>query len=140
MIGPVSVFLLLLVNGVVFLFGCLITGFSYLAYRNAASPSAFRWSTLGFGMITVGCVIEPVYQFGIRRDFDISTVELLRLQALEGVFLALGLVLLFASVYSYGTRSLDERTMADVSGAGEEGAGGRLGENVDDRGRTESER
>lgn len=141
MIGPLSLSVLLLLNGVVFLFGCLITGLSYLAYRDAASPSAFRWSTLGFGMITLGCVVEPVYQFGFRRDFDIGTTELLRLQALEGVFIALGLILLFASVYGYGTRSLDEGTAFDVSGTAEEstGAGRPLGESPDERSRVESE-
>lgn len=142
MIGKLPLTMLLLVNGVVFLFGCLITGLSYLAYRDAASPRSFRWSTLGFALITVGSTVEPVYQFGIRRDFDIGAAEILRLQALEGVFIALGLILLFASVYGYGTSVLDERSAFDGSETVEKdtGAGRGLGDPADERGRAESER
>ena len=93
---------ILVVNGLVFLFGCAMTGLSLAAYRATDGRGSYRWSTAGFAFITVGCVIEPVFQYGIRRDWDISGIELLYLQAMEGTFLALGLGILFVSIYRHG--------------------------------------
>ena len=92
----------LVVNGLVFLFGCAMTGLSLAAYRATDGRDSYRWSTVGFALITVGCVVEPVFQYGIRRDWVITGVELLYLQAMEGAFLALGLGILFGSIYRYG--------------------------------------
>jgi hypothetical protein len=110
-----SLWLFVIVNMLVFLFGCLITGLSYLAYHSSERNPSFKTTTLGFGLITIGCIVEPVYQFGIKRDFNVSSLELLQLQALEGTFIALGLILLFSSIYRYSTASFDENRSYRVS-------------------------
>lgn len=91
----------IIANAVLFLFGVLVTGLSYSAYRAGGRVTSFRNSTIGFGTITLGCIIEPVYQLGIRQDYSISGQELLRLQAMEGTLIAIGFVFLLLSIYSY---------------------------------------
>lgn len=109
----IAVAAVLVVNGLVFLFGCAMTGLSLAAYRATDGNDSYRWSTVGFALITVGCVVEPVFQYGIRRDWEITGVELLYLQAMEGAFFALGLGILFVSIYRYGRgRSVTETERA----------------------------
>lgn len=99
MTDPPELWTFLLANVFVFAFGATLTTLSYYAYRrNGRSPS-FRLSTIGFGVLTLGGVAEPIYQFGIRGDYQISGRELLALQTIEGAFLAVGLGLLFYSIY-----------------------------------------
>lgn len=85
-----------------FLFGAGITGLSYSAYRSSGRE-AFRLSTLGFLLITVGGVWAPLYEFGIKGDYDITPRELLELQVVEGVLFGVGLGFLLLSIYSHGS-------------------------------------
>ena len=108
--SSLAVAAVLIVNGLVFLFGCAMTGLSLTAYRATDGNDSYRWSTVGFALITVGCVVEPVFQYGIRRDWEITGAELLYLQAMEGAFFALGLGILFVSIYRYGRGEADTGT------------------------------
>ena len=108
--SSLAVAAVLIVNGLVFLFGCAMTGLSLAACRTTDGNRSYRWSTVGFALITVGCVVEPVFQYGIRRDWEITGAELLYLQAMEGAFFALGLGILFVSIYRYGRGEADTGT------------------------------
>lgn len=93
------------VNSVLFLFGVGITALSFLAYRSSGGVRSFGFSTVGFGLVTLGGVTEPVYQLVVRGDYAISGAELLQLQTLEGVLMAAGFACLFASIYGYAPGS-----------------------------------
>lgn len=104
MAEPPEFWTYLLANLFVFGFGATLTALSYHAYRVNDRKPSFRTSTLGFGVLTVGGVVEPVYQLGLRDDYLISGRELLALQTMEGAFLAVGLGLLFYSIYIHNSR------------------------------------
>lgn len=93
-----------LANTIQFMFGLIITGLSFSAYRSSGKAS-FRLSTLGFLCITIGGVLAPVYELGITRDYNISGMELLQLQIMEGMVIAVGLALLLLSVLKFNGRT-----------------------------------
>lgn len=114
MTGAVALFFVLFMNLLVFAFGCAITGFSYLAYRSSNGNKSFRRSTIGFGLITLGCIVEPAY-VGINHDWAISGQELLQLQAIESTAIAVGLGFLFVSIYTHKRTVATDRELIRVS-------------------------
>lgn len=105
--GAIALLFVLFMNLLVFLFGCAITGVSYLAYRSSNGRKSFLRSTIGFGLITLGCIVEPAF-VAIYRDWSISGQELLQLQAIESTLIAVGLGFLFVSIYNHKrTRATD---------------------------------
>lgn len=96
---PPELWAFVLANVFIFGFGATLTTLSYYAYRVNGRKPSFRLSTIGFGVLTVGGVVEPLYQLGMRGDYAVSGRELLALQSIEGVFFAVGLGLLFYSIY-----------------------------------------
>lgn len=86
-------------NVLMFGFGATLTTLSYYAYRSTGrKPSYFR-STLGFGLITIGGLAEPIYQLGLKGDYHLGGRELLALQTAEALLTGLGLGLLFYAIY-----------------------------------------
>lgn len=118
MAGPPELWTFLLANLFIFGFGATLTTLSYYAYRVNGREPSFRTSTLGFGVLTVGGIVEPVYQLGLRGDYLITGRELLVLQTVEGVFLAVGLGLLFYSIYIHRSQPRVER-LAQPEGTSE---------------------
>lgn len=51
--------------------------------------------------MTVAGVVEAVYTFGVRRTYYVAGVELVRLQTVEGIALAIGLFALLCSLARY---------------------------------------
>ena len=94
--------LLIAATVIQFLFGIAITALSYTAYHLSARATIFKLSTIGFLLVSVGGILAPIYELGIKGDFTITAQELLVLQILEGTVIALGLGLLLLAVYSYG--------------------------------------
>lgn len=92
--------LFVVANVLQFAFGVAITGVSYYAYRSSGKKS-LRNSTVGFLCITVGGVLAPVYELGVKADYHITAQELLKLQIIEGTVISLGIGLLLFSVYSH---------------------------------------
>ena len=88
----------ILANTVLFLIASVLTALSYLAYRRSDGQSSYRFATIGFGFVVLGGLVEPVYLFGVRGDYNLQETELLALQAGEGVLIALGLGLLFYAI------------------------------------------
>lgn len=103
MIGVDWTNVFVIANVVQFAFGVAITGISYYAYRSNRRKESLRNSTIGFLCITVGGVLAPVYELGIKSDYNISAEELLKLQIIEGTVIGIGLAFLLISVYSYNT-------------------------------------
>lgn len=109
MAEPPELWTFLLANLFVFGFGATLTTLSYYAYRTNGRRTSYRISTIGFGVLTLGGIVEPLYQLGYRGDYQISGRELLALQTMEGAFVAIGLGLLFYSIYIHNSKSRAER-------------------------------
>lgn len=101
MAEPPEFWAFLLSNALVLLLGALLAGLSALAYRRDSSNSSFAWAAAGFGVITIGAVVEAIYELGIRGSYHLGGRELLALHTVEGVLIALGLATLFYSVWRY---------------------------------------
>lgn len=94
---PPELWAYLLSNAVVLLLGGALATISFLAYRRSGQRS-FRDAAAGFGLITLGSLVEAAYELGIRGSYHISGKELLVLHTVEGVFIAVGLGALFYSL------------------------------------------
>lgn len=90
----------LLSNALVLALGGALTVLSAVAYRRARERS-FAIASVGFGLVTLGSVVEAVYELWVRGGFSLSGRELLALHAVEGVIIALGLAALFLSLRRY---------------------------------------
>jgi hypothetical protein len=90
----------LLSNALVLVLGTALVGVSVAAYRRA-NEWPFATAAAGFACITLGSVVEAVYELGIRRTFELTTRELLVIHAVEGVLVAIGLAALFYSLWEY---------------------------------------
>lgn len=102
-------------NALLFAASSVLTGVSYLAYRQSGRQRSYRFATVGFGFVLLGGLVEPVYQFGVRGDYHLTGTELLWLQTSEGLFIAAGLGLLFWAIV--------RRETGTGSGAREESLG-----------------
>lgn len=101
MAEPVEFWAFLVSNIVVLAFGGVLTSLSLVAYLRSPRNAVFGAATAGFGAITVGAMVEAVYELGIRGSYDLGGRELLALHTVEGVLIALGLALLFYSIRQY---------------------------------------
>ncbi len=101
MAEPLEFWTFVLTNFMMFGFGFLLTGLSYFAYRRDTSRVALRNATIGFGLLTIGGLIAPIYQIGYKTQYQLDGRELLAVQSVEGLFLAAGLGMLFYSIYRY---------------------------------------
>lgn len=101
MAEPLEFWTYVVTNFMMFGFGLLLTGLSYFAYRSDKTRLALRNATIGFGLLTVGGLIAPLYQIGYKTQYQLDGRELLAVQSVEGLFLAAGLGMLFYSIYRY---------------------------------------
>lgn len=90
-----------LTNFMMFGFGAVLTALSYFAYRANPTSRSLRNATIGFLLLTIGGLVAPAYQLGVKADVDLAGRELLIVQSIEGLFLAAGLGMLFYSIYRY---------------------------------------
>lgn len=90
----------LLSNALVLLLGSVLTVLSASAYRRMGDRS-FGIASGGFVLITLGSVVEAIYELGIRQSLALTEGELLVLHAIEGLIIALGLGALFLSLRRY---------------------------------------
>lgn len=109
-----EVWVLVAVNFFEFFLGLVMMGVSFLAYwRNGRKP-ALRNATAGFGLLTLGTVVEPVYQLGFVGTTVLASDRNVVLQIAEGALISLGFLVLFFSIYRYRSRS--ERRTIPISG------------------------
>lgn len=123
-VDSLEVWALIAVNFIGFFLGVIITGLSCYAYRSSEKNTSLRNATMGFGMLTVGIAIEPVYQLGIEGTHVLASDQNITLQLIEGTVISLGLLILFFSIYRYRSRS--RRQTVTVNGVDDE-----LFENID---------
>ncbi|SFS12240.1 hypothetical protein SAMN05216559_4048 [Halomicrobium zhouii] len=98
--SPPEFWAYLLSNALVLVLGGLLAGLSGAAYRRSGRRS-LAVASAGFGLVTLGSVVEALYELGIRQSFALSERELLALHAVEGVVIACGLAVLFYSLRNY---------------------------------------
>ena len=94
-----------LANTGLFLVSCMLTVLSCVAYRQNDGQVSYLTAAIGFGLVVLGGLVEPVYQLVVRGDYYIDWTELLWLQASEGLLIATGLGLLFYAITNHGERS-----------------------------------
>lgn len=97
---PPELWAFLFSNILVFALGGGLAGISFLAYRRSGERS-FRAAGVGFGLITVGTLVEAVYELGIRGSYQLGGREMLALHTVEGLLIAAGLSALFYSLRRY---------------------------------------
>lgn len=100
MANPPEFWAYVLSNVLVLVLGTTLSGLSAAAYRRAGR-TPFALAAVGFGAITLGSLIEAIYELGIRRSFALTERELLALHAIEGLVIAVGLATLFYSLRRY---------------------------------------
>lgn len=98
--NPPEFWAYLLSNALVLVLGGILTGLSGAAYRRRGRRS-FAVAAVGFGLVTLGSLVEAIYELGIHQSFALSERELLALHAFEGLVIAVGLAALFYSLKEY---------------------------------------
>lgn len=112
--GVLEVWALIAVNFISFFLGAILTTLSYYAYRSSEKKTSLRNATAGFGLLTIGTAIEPIYQFGIEGTHVLASDQNITLQLIEGSVISLGLLVLFFSIYRYSSRS--QRQSVTING------------------------
>lgn len=90
----------LLSNALVLLLGTALVVVSAAAYRRADEQS-FATAAAGFACITLGSVVEAIFEVGVWRRFALTPRELLVIHAVEGSLVAIGLATLFYSLWRH---------------------------------------
>lgn len=99
-----KVWTLLVVNFLGVLLGTVITGLSCVAYRSHEQKTALRNATIGFGFLTGGTAVEPLYQLGIVGTHVLASEQNIPLQIIEATMISAGFLVLFFSIYTYRAR------------------------------------
>ena len=101
MAEPPEFWAFVLSNVVVGVLGVILAGLSLLAYRRDPTNRSFALAATGFGAITIGSLVEAIYELGIRRSYELGGREMLALHSVEGLLIAIGLAALFYSIGRY---------------------------------------
>lgn len=100
-----KVWTLIAVNFLGVLLGTVITALSYVAYRSNDQKKSLRNATIGFGLLTGGTTVEPVYQLGIVGTHVLASEQNVPLQIIEATMISTGFLVLFFSIYKYRART-----------------------------------
>lgn len=100
MTQPLEFWAFVFSNLLLLLSGGALTALSYRAYQRTAR-SGLRTAVAGFGIITLGTLVEAIYELGIRGTYELAGRELLALHTVESIVIVTGLVALFYSVVRY---------------------------------------
>lgn len=98
---PPEVWLFTVINLLTFALGLLLTVIAFQAYRREGIRT-FLLVSAGFSFVTIGTIIEMVYEFGVNDALDTGLTafgrELYLLRTVEGLFITLGLLLFVYSL------------------------------------------
>lgn len=98
---PAEFWLFVVTNVLTLFLGSALTVIAFIAYRREGL-TAFLLVTVGFGLVTLGTVVEILYELGVKGIHITGLTafgrELLFLRTVEGVLIAAGLVIL---IYSF---------------------------------------
>lgn len=81
----------------------LVLGFailSFLSYRREKTP-ALKRAVGGFLCIALGLIIEILYVIFVKGSLFLTSLEIIRLQLVEGGFLIAGFLLLLYAISGY---------------------------------------
>lgn len=109
-----EVWILIAVNFLGFFLGAVVTAISYWAYRTTPRKPSLRNATIGFWFITLGIAVEPIYRIVVTGLHVRASGLNVPLQIFEGSAIALGLLLLFVSVYGYSSGTTRHVTLGAV--------------------------
>lgn len=101
MAEPPELWLFAASNLLVLAIGGALTALSIAAVRRSPENAAFQFAVLGFGAVTLGSLVEAIYEFGIRGSYHLGGRELLAIHSVEGLLVAAGLAALFYSLQQY---------------------------------------
>ena len=87
-------------NLLVFALGSALTVLSYRAQRRLSEPN-LRFTTLGFGLITISTVVEAIYAPGIASGNWLASAPVLVLYTIESLLVATGLGCIAVSLLRY---------------------------------------
>lgn len=122
MASPPELWAFVLSNVGLFVVSSLLTSLSYLAYRQSNGHRSYAITTIGFGFVVLGGLVEPVYQLGVGVDYTLEGVQLMLLQTGETVLIAAGLGLLFYAIARHGSAAssseYDHAAFDDVDSRG----------------------
>lgn len=104
MAEPPELWAFLLTNVAAFVFSGLLTALSFAAYRRYDGNPSYRLAAIGFGLITFGGLVEPVYELAIRGSYELPGREMLAVHAVEGLLIAVGFGVLLYSISRYRRR------------------------------------
>lgn len=113
MAEPPELWTFLVFNLIVLIFGAILAAFSYATYRRS-HRERFRHATIAFGLVTLGGLIEPVYQLVVKDDYRLAGRELLAVQSVEGLLMGAGLALLLYSIYASDRIDVRDEMSADL--------------------------
>lgn len=105
MARPPELWVFILANMLLFIMSSILMTLSFLAYYQNPRSASYRYSTIGFGLIVLGGLIDPVYRLFFRSDYHLNATERLLLQSGEGLLLAGGLGLLFYAITRHESNS-----------------------------------
>lgn len=97
MAEPPEFWIFLVTNSLLFVSGGVLTVLSFRAYLRVRRDT-LRFASAGFGLVTIGGLLDLIYQLFIRGDYHLGGRELLGLQAVESLTITVGLVVIFWSV------------------------------------------
>lgn len=87
-------------NLLVFSIGSALTVLSFRAHRRFDGDN-FRYTTVGFGLITASTIVEASYAPGIANTGVLTSDQLLVFYTVESVLIGLGLASIAYSVLRY---------------------------------------
>lgn len=100
-----------------FVGGGLLTALSYLAYRQSSGQASYRFATIGFGLVTLSCLFDPAYLFGVSVNLRLGATEFLILTASEDLVLAVGLGVVFYGITQHDTgTSMEDHRPTSIDG------------------------
>lgn len=100
MVEPPEFWAFLVANSLLFVAGGTLTGLSYRAYLRVHQRT-LRLASGGFALITIGGLLELLYQLGIRQDYHLGGRESLALQTIESLVITAGLFVIFYALSKY---------------------------------------
>ncbi|WP_136689954.1 DUF7521 family protein [Halorhabdus amylolytica] len=100
MANPPELWLFVMSNALVLVLGGAMAFLSGRAYQRTGSRS-FGLASGGFALLTLGTLVEGIYELGYRRSYELTGRELLALHTVEGVLVAAGLAVLFYSLQQH---------------------------------------
>lgn len=105
MTEPHVLWVFLLAHTGLFVVSSLMAALTYCAYRHSDGQRSYVTATVGFGLVVLGGLVDPLFQLGTGILSAPTGTELLVLGSVETALIAIGLGILFYAVTQHDTGS-----------------------------------